>query len=105
MQSPECSSEHIRKMDTDVANKFICMWAVDTSLSRTLKPSSANAMRSISYNPERIPALAELEALQTFIREHKNLDWKIVDHCRLGLLRWVVGDLSGQAFKPLWVSG
>ena len=54
-------------------------------------------------DPERIPAVAEFRRTADLGRgKNKLWIWMVVDHCRPGLLGWVVGDRSGQTCEPLW---
>jgi IS1 family transposase len=48
--------------------------------------------------------VGELDELETFVGNKRNQVWiwTVVDHFRVGILGWVVGDHSAQTFRPLW---
>ncbi|MEH1841811.1 MAG: IS1 family transposase [Nostoc sp.] len=50
-----------------------------------------------------IPEVGELDELETFVGSRKAI-WlsTAVNHFREGILAWVLGDHSGETFKPLW---
>jgi len=56
--------------------------------------------------PEKdvIPEVGELDELETFVGSKKNKIWlwTAVNHFSQGILAWVLGDHSGETFKPLW---
>ncbi len=54
---------------------------------------------------EEIPEITELDELQTFVGNKRNVIWiwTAVNHWRAGILAWVVGDRSAQTFEQLWV--
>lgn len=53
---------------------------------------------------EEIPEITDLDELQTFVgsKRHKIWIWTAVNHWRVGILAWVVGDRSAETFKLLW---
>ncbi|MBW4581974.1 MAG: IS1 family transposase [Tildeniella nuda ZEHNDER 1965/U140] len=57
-----------------------------------------------TYEPEAIPEVGELDELETFVGSKKNKIWlwTAVNHFSAGILGWVLGDHSGETFKPLW---
>ena len=57
-----------------------------------------------AYDPEVVPEVGELDELETFIGSKKTKSGarSAVDHFKQGILGWVLGDHSGETFKPLW---
>ncbi len=53
---------------------------------------------------EDIPEITDLDELQTFVGNKRNKLWigSAVNHKRLGILAWVIGDRSAQTFQLLW---
>ncbi|MEL6402546.1 MAG: IS1 family transposase [Cyanobacteria bacterium J06626_4] len=59
---------------------------------------------SDAYDPEVIPAVGELDELQTFVGapKHKVWIWTAVNHFRPGILAWAMGDRSAKTFERGW---
>lgn len=78
---------------TDIAHTTILNWIRESG-----------EMLPDSYDPEEIPEVGELDELETFIGNKRNKIWiwTVVDHFRVGILGWVVGDHSAETFAPLW---
>ncbi|MBL1177036.1 MAG: IS1 family transposase [Pantanalinema sp. GBBB05] len=57
-----------------------------------------------AYDPEVVPQVGELDELETFVgaKKTKFWLWTAVDHFRVGILGWVLGDHSANTFEPLW---
>nr|WP_230843446.1 IS1 family transposase [Gloeobacter morelensis] len=53
---------------------------------------------------EKIPIVAQLDELQTYVGRKKNKIWlwTAVNQRASGILAWVIGDPSSKTFEPLW---
>lgn len=51
-------------------------------------------------DPDGLPAVGAVEELETVVGSKKRL-WTAVDHCRAGILGWVLGDHRAETCRPL----